>query len=124
MEGHQVMDERGPIIVDASAFDVDATSDTPLTAADLEALRRLELTSCDFVGDYGCNDPTCWQCHSPVGPANLRSLAKNLAIAAMLCRAWQLGWVAGSDPRMGGDPEWRPGCGSPPRGRNPRSEVS
>jgi hypothetical protein len=74
---------------------------------------NIELTSCGFVGDEGCIDPTCWQCHSPVGPTNLRALAKNLAIAAMLCRAWQLGWTVGSDPRMDdGAPEWRPGCGS------------
>lgn len=66
-------------------------------AASLE----IELTSCDFVGDEGCVDPDCWRCHSPMGPENLRTLAKNLAAAAMLCRAWEL---------RGADPAWRPGC--------------
>jgi hypothetical protein len=87
--------------------------DIPLTEADLKMIRDLDLTSCDFVGDSGCCDPDCWQCHSPLRPENLRRLAENLATAAILCRAWQLGWVAGSDPRMDdGSPEWRPGCGS------------
>jgi hypothetical protein len=74
-----------------------------VTEADLESVRRLELTSCDVVGDSGCCDPDCWQCHSPLGPANLRILAKNLATAAWLCRSWQL---------RGACPWWRPGCGA------------
>ena len=87
--------------------------EAPLTEADLKALRQLNLTSCDFCGDSGCCDPTCWRCHSPVGPEHLRALAKNLEAAAILCRAWQLGWGAGiSYPRMDGAPKWRPGCGS------------
>jgi hypothetical protein len=60
-----------------------------------------QLTSCDFVGDSGCCDPNCWQCHSPLCPENLRRLAKNLASAAMLCRAWAL-----NDEQ----PSWQPGC--------------
>ena len=75
--------------------------DAPLTEADLKMIRDLNLSSCDFVGDSGCCDPNCWQCHSPLGPENLRTLAKNLAAAAMLCRAWQMRDVA---------PAWRPGC--------------
>ena len=90
--------------------------DSELTAVEREALytfvRATGLISCDFVGDSGCSDPTCWQCHSPVGPAALRCFAKNIAIAAVLCRAFQLGFTAGSDPRMSDDaPEWCPGCG-------------
>jgi hypothetical protein len=75
--------------------------DTPLTEADLESIRQLGLTSCDFVGDSGCCDPNCWRCHSPLRPENLRTLAKNLAAAAMLCRAWQ---------QRDADPAWNPGC--------------
>lgn len=59
------------------------------------------LTSCDFVGDEGCIDPECWQCHSPLSPTHLRTLAKNLAIAGMLCQAW---WWRDQHPT------WRPGC--------------
>ena len=67
----------------------------------IRALRDLGLTSCDFVGDSGCVDPECWQCHSPLAPENLRTLAKNLATAAMLCRAWA---------QRDENPNWRPGC--------------
>ncbi len=63
--------------------------------------QSLELTSCDFVGDSGCIDPDCWRCHSPLSPTNLRTLAANLADAAMLCRAWQM---------RDDNPSWRPGC--------------
>lgn len=28
-------------------------------------LSGLNLTSCDFVGDSGCTEPTCQQCHGP-----------------------------------------------------------
>lgn len=73
-----------------------------VTEADLEAVRQLGLTSCDFVGDSGCCDPDCWQCHSPLGPKNLRTLAKNLATAAALCWSWQL---------RDANAAWRPGCG-------------
>ena len=79
--------------------------ETPLTEEDLARIRAIDLTSCDFVGDSGCCDPDCWRCHSPLCPENLRTLAKNLAQAAMLCRAWQL---------RGEDPEWRPGCNIDP----------
>jgi hypothetical protein len=48
-----------------------------------------------------CHDLDCWRCHSPLCPDNLRRLAKNLASAAMLCRAWQ---------QRDEDPSWRPGC--------------
>lgn len=75
--------------------------DVPLTEADLKMIHDINLTACDFVGDSGCVDPACWQCHSPLGPENLRALAKNLAAAAMLCRAWQM---------RDADPAWRPGC--------------
>jgi hypothetical protein len=87
----------------------DLTEDVPLTLAEAEAfresLRQLNLTSCDFVGDSGCSDPDCWRCHSPMGPENLRTLAENLATAALLCWAWQLREVC---------PTWLPGCGSMP----------
>lgn len=61
-----------------------------------------DLTSCDFVGELGCADPTCWQCHSPIGPGHLRCLSRNLATAALLCIGWQ---------RQHKDTGWRPGCG-------------
>lgn len=66
----------------------------------IASVRDLDLTSCDFCGD-GCCDPDCYRCYSPLRPENLRTLAKNLAAAAMLCRAWQM---------RGDDPAWRPGC--------------
>lgn len=74
-----------------------------------------ELTSCDFVGDSGCSDPDCWQCHSPLGPEGLRTLAKNLAIAATLCRAHRLGFDEGMDAAGVGEGypsahPWTPGC--------------
>jgi hypothetical protein len=77
--------------------------DAPLTEADYHSIRDLNLTSCDFVGDSGCVDPDCWQCHSPIGPENLRQLAENIATAAMLCRAWQ---------QRDEKPDWFPGCNS------------
>ena len=73
----------------------------PLTEADLKMIRDLDLTSCDFVGDSGCCDEHCWRCHSPLRPENLRTFAKNLGTAAMLCRAWKM---------RDEDPSWRPGC--------------
>jgi hypothetical protein len=94
----------GPLIVELPPRLVDA-EDTPLTEADLESIRQLNLTSCDFVGDSGCCDPNCWQCHSPLGPKNLRCLAENLATAALLCWAWQLRDTC---------PTWKPGSGKPP----------
>ena len=61
-----------------------------------------ELVHALLTDDDGvCSDPECWRCHSPLRPENLRTLAKNLAAAAMLCRAWQL---------RGEDPAWSPGC--------------
>jgi hypothetical protein len=74
--------------------------EAPLTKEDLARIRELDLTSCDFCGD-GCCDPDCWRCYSPLAPDNLRTLAGNLKIAAMLCRAWEL---------RGQEPAWRPGC--------------
>jgi hypothetical protein len=65
------------------------------------------LTSCDFVGDSGCSDPDCWQCHSGIGPQNLRTLAQNLAAAAARCRAWQRGRAVAPFAAW----EWGPGCG-------------
>lgn len=59
----------------------------------------------DMVGDEGCCEPDCWWCHSPLGPENLRRLAENLATAALLCCAWQLGDLC---------PTWEPGCGKLP----------
>jgi hypothetical protein len=97
----------GPIIVEIDPLDAllaDA-DDKPLTEADLESIRQLNLTSCDFVGDSGCCDPNCWQCHSPIGPANLRCLAENLATAGLLYWAWQLRDLC---------PTWKPGCGELP----------
>ena len=76
-------------------------AEVPLTEADLQRILDLDLTSCDFVGDSGCCDPDCWRCHSSLRPENLRTLAKNSAIAAMLFRAWQL---------RDEQPAWRPGC--------------
>ena len=76
---------------------------------------KLDLCSCDFVGDSGCVDPDCWRCHSPLGPENLRTLAKNLAIAAALCRAHHLGFDEGMDAAGVGEGypsarPWTPGC--------------
>lgn len=65
-----------------------------------QVIRDLDLTSCDFCGG-GCCDPDCYRCYSPLRPENLRTLARNLATAAMLCLAWQ---------RRDEDPTWRPGC--------------
>ena len=85
------------------------TEDVPLTPAEAEALRerlqQLNLTSCDFVGDSGCSDPDCWRCHSTMGPENLRMLAENIAVAALLSWAWQL---------READPLWTPCCGKLP----------
>lgn len=67
---------------------------------------NFDLSSCDAVGDSGCTDPDCWRCHSPLRPENLRTLADNLATAAMLFFAWQLRAVC---------PAWQPGCGDRPR---------
>ena len=82
-----------------------AHEDPELTVAEREALyafvRDTDLSSCAFVGDSGCVDPDCWRCHSPLRPENLRTLAKNLAAAAMLCRAWNARDL---------EPAWRPGC--------------
>ena len=78
--------------------------EAPLTADDLARIRDLDLTSCDFCGG-GCCDPDCYRCYSPLCPENLRTLAKNLVQAAMLCRAWQLRTE---------DPSWRPGCNIDP----------
>jgi dihydrofolate reductase len=55
------------------------------------------LTNDDGV----CSDPDCWLCYSPLRPENLRTLAKNLATAAMLYRAWRL---------RDEDSNWQPGC--------------
>jgi len=92
--------------------------DVPLTEADLQRIRDLDLSSCDFVGDSGCVDPDCWQCHSPIGPESLRQLAKNLAAAAALCRAHRLGFDEGMDTAGVGEgypssQPWSPGCRRP-----------
>lgn len=98
-------EDHGPIIVEPPSIDALLANvpdeDVPLTAAELDSIRQLNLTSCDFVGDSGCCDPDCWQCHSPIGPRNLRCLAENLAAAALLCFAWQLRDTC---------PTWKPGC--------------
>jgi hypothetical protein len=47
---------------------VDDLEDVPLTEAEPSTSRRLDLTSCDFVGDIGCSDPDCWKCHAPLKP--------------------------------------------------------
>lgn len=91
------------------------SEDEPLTEAQMESIRRLELTICDFVGDSGCSDPDCWRCHSTMGPDNLRRLAENLATAALLCRAWQLRDAC---------PLWKPGCGALPTGLPPIMEAA
>jgi hypothetical protein len=74
----------------------------------------LNWDGCLGVGDEGCVDESCYYCHSPLRPPNLRRCAQNIAIAAALCRAWELGRVYGSDPRMTGPEEWKPGCGEYP----------
>lgn len=101
----------------ASSHEDDALTQAPraLAEGDLVAIPvakpqrsprlDLDLYSC-AVGDSGCTDPTCWTCHSPLRPENLRTLADNLATAAMLFFAWQLRAVC---------PEWQPGCGDRPR---------
>lgn len=99
------MSEVDPLIVgnplDELLERLGPEEDVPLTEADYQSIRDLNLTSCDFVGDSGCVNPNCWQCHSPIGPQNLRTLADNLTFAALLCWAWQLRDVC---------PTWRPGC--------------
>ncbi|HSX23381.1 MAG TPA: hypothetical protein VLE97_11460 [Gaiellaceae bacterium] len=87
-----------------ASLEASAPPETPLTEEDLARIRDLDLTSCDFCGG-GCCDPDCWRCYSPLSPENLRTLAKNLAQAAMLCRAWQL---------RDEDSSWRPGCNIDP----------
>jgi hypothetical protein len=80
----------------------------------------------DFIhGDDLCGDLDCYYCRSPLRPANLRTLARNLATAAALCRAWQLGAGWADDlhaildpltfdrhPMFDHDRAWRPGCGT------------
>ena len=97
-------------------IDLDDDEDAqPLTEADLKMLRDLDLSSCDFVGDSGCVDSDCWRCHSLLRPENLRTLAKNLASAAALCRAYRLGFDEGMDAAGVGEGypsgrPWTPGC--------------
>jgi hypothetical protein len=97
---------------ETSTADLD---DVPLTAAQLESIRQLNLTTCDFVGDSGCSDPDCWRCHSSMGPENLRMLAENLATAALLSWAWQL---------REANPMWTPGCGERLTGLPPLMEAA
>lgn len=80
---------------------IEDLEDVPLSEADRKAYQELNLSSCDFVGDDGCTDFDCLRCHSLLSPENLRTLARNLAAGAMLCRAWQL---------RDENPDWRPGC--------------
>lgn len=96
-------------------IDLDDPRDHRLTEVDFEMIRDLDLTSCDFVGDSGCCDPDCWRCHSLLCPENLRTLANNLAIAAVLCRAHLLGFDEGMDAAGVGEGylstcPWTPGC--------------
>ena len=92
-----------PLIIEIPPIDLDA-EELPMTEAELEESRRmlrdLDLASCDFCGG-GCCDPDCWRCYSPLCPENLQTLAKNLANAGQLMRAWQL---------FVDDPTWYPGC--------------
>ena len=74
--------------------------DGPVSQEVLQRIRDLDLTSCDFTSN-GCTDDDCYRCYSPLRPENLRSLAKNIAAAAMLCRSWNL---------RDQQPGWRPGC--------------
>ena len=74
--------------------------DGPPSEEVLQRIRDLDLTSCDFTSN-GCTDDDCYRCYSPLRPENLRSLARNIAAAAMLCRAWNL---------RDQQPDWRPGC--------------
>jgi hypothetical protein len=89
-----------PSLLDEMMAQLEATASPEVTEADLQRIRDLDLSSCDFC-ESGCSDPDCWRCYSPLRPDNLRRLAKNLAVAAMLCRAWDQRDV---------DPAWRPGC--------------
>ena len=74
--------------------------DGPVSEEALQRIRDLDLTSCDFTSN-GCTDDDCYRCYSPLRPENLRSLARNIAAAAMLCRSWNL---------RDQQPDWRPGC--------------
>jgi len=104
------------VIVDATDFAADSVEvDRELTADEIKALRSLDLSSCDFVGDSGCVDPECWRCHSPLRSENLRTLAENLAIAALLYRAWHLRDTC---------PTWTPGCGELPMGLTPLMKAA
>ena len=89
-----------PSLLDEMMAQLEATASPEVTEADLQRIRDLDLSSCDFC-ESGCSDPDCWRCYSPLRPDNLRRLAKNLAVAEMLCRAWDQRDV---------DPAWRPGC--------------
>lgn len=68
---------------------------------------------CPGCGDEGCVNEDCYYCHSLLRPPNLLRLAQNLVTAAGLCKSWELGRYYGSDPRMDGPEEWKPGCGEP-----------
>ena len=75
----------------------------PEEAAAFGSLELSDQLVHDLLADDDgvCSDPDCWRCHSPLCPENLRTLAKNIAIAAQLCRSWQL---------RDDQPGWRPGC--------------
>ena len=91
-----------PSVLDEMLASLEAkqTEQPPLPEVTLQMIRDLDLTSCDFCGD-GCCDEDCYRCYSPLRPENLRTLAKNLSAAAMLCRAWNMHDAV---------PTWRPGC--------------
>lgn len=102
-QANSIDDDMGVLDDDMDVIDGDRTNaETPI-----------ELTSCDFCGESGCCAPDCWRCHSLLRPENLCTLAKNLATAAMLCRAWELHSAC---------PTWTPGCGELPPGLPPLNE--
>jgi hypothetical protein len=78
----------------------DEVDDVVIGAESMRRIRALNITSCDFCPD-GCVDLDCYRCYSPLNPDGLRRLAANLATAAALCQAWQLGRIAGWIPGGG-----------------------
>ncbi len=62
---------------------------------------------CDWCHDF--SKRVCFCCRDEIA-IKLEYLARNLAVAAALCKAWEAGWMA-SRERYWGDDFWAPGCG-------------